>query len=376
MENKFVERMEDLKKSFIQAGVIEDVAEDVAKAYSVPSANNTILNQKFGRLLIDEGMGYVDLVVDNNKNLQLVTVDRVNAMKSSINVIDASVKLVQVESGVDPFATAGNLSSYYNLGYDVVLQSVQLCSRIDKETLQAMGQEPDWSNRVSAQIAKGFGNEYFKMCMFATPASNADADIEKGYNYVSGSAKSKPYIGAFSGWLQTLKKGYTTTKDGSSVTCAVGGKVSTYDTDNSKFKDILTVLEELVLSYPDDYNDPSEVKIIMSEKDFLRYRIAIGKANASTDKTENGNVKYYQGYEIITMPYLKGFADVVTVSATDYYPGMIIMGRPSDMVLKINVKEIEENGSYDYKLRTYDTMYDVAVVMGVIVQRFAIAYKY
>ncbi|MDY0388744.1 MAG: hypothetical protein RBT65_16800 [Methanolobus sp.] len=373
MENAFVQKMEKLKESLMAVQpTVETPAEGTTeKSYVAPSANNTILNQKFGKLLIDEGNAFADLIVDNSQLLKMVNVDKVRAMKSTINVYEANAKLVQVESGVDPFATVGNLASYYNLGYDVVLQSVQLVARIDKETLMAMETEPDWSTRVSNQIAKVHGNELFKLAMFATPASGADVDVLNGYN----DGKLAPYTGSFSGWMQTLKKGYTTTKDGSSATCTVGGYVDTYDSDASKYKTINTVLEELVATYPEDYNNPSEVKIMMSMADFFKYKISVAKADSTTEKYESGKIYDFFGYEIVPVPYLKAIDKEVTVSAAPYYPGMVIMGRPKDLVLKMNISEISENSEYYPKLRTYDTIYDTPLAMGVIVQRFAVAYR-
>lgn len=382
--NKFTERMEKLEKALVQANIIDvpelegtqKDAEGVAKAYVAPDANYAILNQKFGRLLIDEGKAFVDLVVDNSQALQLIFVDPVEAMKSSINAYDIEVTLSQTAEGEDPFATASNIAKAFNLGYDVVLQSIQLPSRVTSEQLRSMAMDGNFAQNYSNRVSKAFGNELYKMAMFASPASNADLDLDKGYNYVGNTAKGHPYRESFAGILHTIKKGYTSTKDGGSVTCTVGGKINTYDTANSKFKPILQVLEELVQVYPEDFNDSSEVKIMMSNADFLRYRIAIGKINSSTDKMESGNVKDYAGYEIIAMPYWKSIDKAVSVSSTDYYPGMVVMGRPKDMVLKINVAEIQENSQYEYKLRTYDALYNVSCVPGAIVQRMAIAHYY
>ena len=108
-------------------------------AYVPPTSNYNILDQNFGRgLNIDEGNTFVDLVVGQSELLNMVNIDRVSTLKSIVNVYEGDGMLVQVNEGEDPFTASGNMASYGNIGYDVVLESMQFLYRISKSTLHSM----------------------------------------------------------------------------------------------------------------------------------------------------------------------------------------------------------------------------------------------
>jgi len=350
----------------------------VQKSYVVPSSNADLLNQAYGRGLdLDEGNAVVDLIVNQSAMLQEVFVDPVSTLRSSINVWDGDGGLSQAEEGHDPFATVGNIATSYNKGYDVTLEPVQFLHRINKTTLLGLMNSEGWENEVSARMFRLYSNLLLKLALFGSPASGGDPDIEKGYNYVGNNAMSRPRIGV-RGWLDTLKKGYTYKKEvnGSTttVTATVGAVVNTYDTSASKFKSIQAVLEEMVRAYPAEH-DGEDVVIMLSKADFLDFAFYVAGKDASTSKYESGQVYAIGGYKLMIIPFLQSISKTVTVSAVEYYPGMVLMGRTKDLVLKINNKFIDMNSDYYPKLRTRDTIYDIPVAFGAIIQRFVIAYR-
>ncbi len=345
----------------------------VQKSYVVPSSNADLLNQAYGRGLdLDEGNAVVDLIVNQSAMLQQVFVDPVSTLRSSINVWDGDGGLSQTEEGVDPFASA-TIGSSYNKGYDVTLEPVQFLHRINKTTLLGLMNSEGWEDEVSARMFRLYSNLMLKLALFGSPASGGDADIEKGYNYVGNTAMGRPRIGV-RGWLDTLKKGYTYKKDGSTVTATVGAVVNTYDTSASKFKSIQAVLEEMVRAYPAEH-DGEDIVIMLSKADFLDFAFYVAGKDASTSKYESGQVYAIGGYKLMIIPFLQSISKTVTVSAVEYYPGMVLMGRVKDLVLKINNKFIDMNSDYYPKLRTRDTIYDIPVAFGAIIQRFVIAYR-
>lgn len=351
-----------------------NVAENVGKSYTPPLSNNDILNQKFGRGLdIDEGTTMVDLVVDQSHFLQSVYVDRVTTMKSTVNVYDGNGALTQTPNGDDPFATAGNLASFRNLGYDVSLETTQFLYRIFKEQLLAIQKEAEWETRVNEQMGKVFANLLVKQAMFGVPSTGGDTDIEHGYNYVGTVAMGAPRIG-LRGWLDLLKRGYTYKQDGATKTATVGAVVNTYDTVKSEFKAINTILEEIVKSYPAEF-DGEDVCIMLSRADFIDFAFYVAGRDASTAKYETGKVYEIGGYRLMIVPFLQPASKVVTISGSDYYPGFVMMGREKDLIIKMNVAGLDIDSTYYPKLRTLDTIYDIPIAFGAIIQRFCIAYR-
>ncbi len=353
---------------------ISKSVDPVEKSYTKPSANHAILNQQFGRGLdIDEGQAFADLVVNQSGFLQEVFVDNVDTLKSTINIYEGNGALSQTPNGTDPFATSGNLASFYNLGYDVNLETMQFLYRIIKEQLLAIMKKEGWSQSVNERMFKVFSNELLKLALFGVPASGADDDISKGYNYVGNTPMGAPRIGV-RGWLDTIKKGYTYVKDGATLTAAAGGVVNTYDTSTSKYKAIDVILTEMAKAYPSEFADP-DVKIFCSSSDFIEYKAILASKNATVDRFEAGDINGVLGTKLVPVPFLKSTSTEVTVSGDPYYPGIVLMGRAKDLVIKQNIAGISMDSIYDPKLRTYDTIYDVPLAFGAIIQRFVIAYR-
>lgn len=346
----------------------------VQKSYTPPSSNYDLLNQVYGRGLdLDEGMAVVDLVVNQSALLGEVFVDQVQTLSSAINVYDGDGSLSQTEEGADPFATADNIADNYNKGYNVTLEPIQFLYRIPKTTLLGLMKSSDWETRVGERMFKTYSNLLLKQALFGTPVTGGDTDIEHGYNYVGATPMGRPRIGV-RGWLDTLKKGYVYKKDGSDVTATVGGVVNTYDTDASKFKSIQEVLEEMIKAYPAEH-DGEDIVIMLSKADFLDFAFYVAGKDASTNKYESGQVYAIGGYKLMIIPFLQSISKIVTISATPYYPGMVLMGRPKDLIIKVNNQFIDMNSEYYSKLRTRDTIYDIPLAFGAIIQRFVIAYR-
>jgi len=351
-------------------------------AYVPPTTNYNILDQNFGRgLNIDEGNTFVDLVVGQSELLNMVNIDRVSTLKSTVNVYEGDGMLVQVNEGEDPFAASGNMASYGNIGYDVVLESMQFLYRIPKSVLHSMKNAVDWRNDVNSRMSRLFSNMLIKQAMFGSPGSGADADIQYGYNYTGTALMGRPRNGV-RGWLDYLKKGYTYSKGGNSYTATVGGVATTISSGNGSsvvFKSITDIVEDLVKVYPAEH-DGEDVVIMMSKADFLDFMFSVAKKDASTMKYETGRVYSVAGYNIMILPFLHHVRKTITAkpaggSETTYYPGMVLMGRPKDLIIKMNTAGINFDSEYYAKLRTYDSIYDVPLAFPVIPQRFAIAHK-
>ncbi len=346
-------------------------------AYVPPTANYNILDQNFGRgLNIDEGNTFVDLVVGQSELLNMVNIDRVSTLKSTVNVYEGDGMLVQVNEGEDPFTAPGNMASYGNIGYDVVLESMQFLYRISKSTLHSMMNAANWRNDVNNRMATLFSNLLIKQAMFGSPASGADLTIKYGYNYVDGEFMGRPRVGV-RGWLDYLKNGYKYLKGGVEKTAVVGG-VANIMGENSKIKSIEAIVEDLVKVYPSEH-DGEDVVIMMSKADFIDFMFSVAKKDASTEKYESGRVYSVAGYKIMQLPFLHHVNKKITVSInstpTDFYPGMVLMGRPKDLIIKMNTAGVNFDSAYYAKIRTHDSIYDVPLAFPVIPQRFAIAYN-
>jgi len=381
--NNAAENMELLSKETDVTKAIKEIlglsnqkTDDVQKDYTTPAADRNILDQNATRQLdIDAGNTMVDLVVNQSSFLNEVFIDRISTMRSVVNVYDGNGMLVQAEEGVDPFTTAGNLANFNNIGYDVNLEPMLFLYRINRTHLQAIENSANWMVDTNRRMGNVFSNLLLKQALFGTPASSGDTDIEYGYNYTGTALMGRPRIGV-RGWLDYLKKGYTYKAPGTGAdTIALpGGFVETWDATKSEFKPINTVLEDLTKAYPAEH-DGEDVVFMMSRADFLDFMYYVAGNDASTAKYESGKVYSIAGYKIMILPFLHNYKKTVTVSSTNYYPGMILMGRPKDLIIKINNTYIDYSREYSSKLRTLDSIYNVSLAFPVIVQRFAVAYK-
>ncbi|MCK9482260.1 MAG: hypothetical protein M0R38_10935 [Bacteroidia bacterium] len=381
--NNAAENMELLSKETDVTKAIKEIlglsnqkTDDVQKDYTTPAADMNILDQNATRQLdIDAGNTMVDLVVNQSSFLNEVFVDRISTMRSVVNVYDGNGMLVQAEEGVDPFTTAGNLANFNNIGYDVNLEPMLFLYRINRTQLQAIENSANWMVDINRRMGNVFSNLLLKQALFGTPASGGDTDIEYGYNHTGTALMGRPRIGV-RGWLDYLKNGYTYKAPGTGTdTIALpGGFVETWDADKSAFKPINTVLEDLTKAYPAEH-DGEDVVFMMSRADFLDFMYYVAGNDASTAKYESGKVYSIAGYKIMILPFLHNYKKTVTVGLTDYYPGMILMGRPKDLIIKINYRYIDYSREYSSKLRTLDSIYNVSLAFPVIVQRFAVAYK-
>ena len=347
---------------------------EATKSYTPPASNYEILNQRHGRLLIDEGAGYLDLVVDQSMFLKMVDFRKVMGDKASIPINDLEAHATQVEDGVDPFDTAGNLSTYKEIGYDLTLETVKLCHRVKEEQIRAMMRVAGWTQTLSTQIAKASANEMLKIALCSTPSSG-DNDLKAGYNYnfVTSAYKASPYIG-MKGWLFWLKHGYTYDKDGSSVPVSPAHVVDTYV--DGAFLSIIEILDALLLDFPTEYLVAEELRYFMSYQDKIKYRQERRKLyEFGQTNTETGDAEHHMGIKIETISFLKSYNSKVTISAVDYYPGMIWLGYIKDLKIRANMEMVEERFRYDTMKCVLDTMYITQFNFGTIPQRTAVAYK-
>lgn len=357
----------DVQKSVDENGV------EVQKDYVAPNLNNDILNQRHGRLLIDKGAGYLDLVVSQSEFLSKIDFQKVDASDCDITVYDNEAKIIQVANGVNPFDTDANLSTYFELGYNLVLQSMQLCYKITDEQMRSMQQIKGWTNILSSQMSKAFSNELMKVALTATPSSGDDT-LKNGYNWITGSTyKGKPYIG-MTGLLYHMKHGYTYDKDGSPVTVTPASTKNAYDISGSKFKSLMNLMDEMLIDYPSEFMVESEVKYFMSIADKIKYRIERRNLNEFNGTTsEKAIADNHSGIEIVAVPFLKSLQTKVTVSGTDYYPGMMWLGRWNDLKIRANMAMVTEKYHHDVMKREYQMMYETQMNFGTIPQRIVVA---
>lgn len=379
---ELLNRETDVTKAIAEVlGLSKQKTDGVQKTYTAPAADYNILDQSATRQLdIDAGNTVVDLVINQSGFMNEVFVDRISTMRSTVDVYDGNGMLVQAAEGEDPFNTAGNLANFHNIGYDVNLEPMLFLYRINRTQLQAIESSANWVVDTNKRMGNVFSNLLLKQALFGTPSSGGDVDLNYGYNHTGTALMGRPRIGV-RGWLDYLKKGYTYNLPGTDTpaTALPGGFVETWDSTKSEYKPINTVLEELTKAYPAEH-DGEDVVFMMSRADFLDFMYYVAGNDASTAKYESGKVYSIAGYKIMILPFLHNYKKTVTATPTDgsptnYYPGMVLMGRTKDLIIKINNKDIDYSREYSSKLRTLDSIYNVSLAFPVVVQRFAVAYR-
>jgi len=347
---------------------------DVNKSYTEPKDNYTLTNQNIGGVLPeDDARLFFTTIVKQSDFLNRIRKVQTNALVKDIDINNLTGKLVQVPEGTDP--ASGDFASTNNMGFKVYLQSVQFFYQLTFEELASYAKDPMYKQEKMADMSNEFANQLTDLALTGCDTSTSNLDI-KAYSWISGTTfRSQPYIG-LQGILEHIDNGYTYTESGSTKTASVGGRVSTYDTDNSKFKTIDVVIKELIKAYPKKYKDNS-VKIFLSDNDFLDLQVLLAEAGVGNNnnlvRVENLDIYKYLGYELVPIRQLASIADTVTVATVPYYPGAVLMGREKDMMMIQNITTASYGETLDVMQRCYKHVTDVKVGFCAVPQRMAIA---